>query len=217
MPAETLPKMLRQALNVVRREPRQERAQKTIETIFEATAQIVEAEGESGLTTNKIAKKAGFSIGALYQYFPSKEAILDAMAARLRQTLFERLEAVLDEAEKNPSLDFEELIRTYIHILVDRFITGNQAWRLLTYLAWRHGDQDLFASLTQTQSDRLEMMLVRTNNPKWRAPDPWMMFVITRAVLGVIRSASMERTPLVNSPEFEEELVRLATAMLVKS
>jgi AcrR family transcriptional regulator len=75
----------------MRKLPTQDRAQRTIETIFQATAQIVESEGEAGLTTNKVAKKAGFSIGTLYQYFPSKEAILLAMINRDPQRFAGRL------------------------------------------------------------------------------------------------------------------------------
>lgn len=58
----------------MRKLPTQDRAHATIEAIFQATAQIVETEGEARLTTNKVAQKAGFSIGTLYQYFPGKEA-----------------------------------------------------------------------------------------------------------------------------------------------
>jgi AcrR family transcriptional regulator len=214
MVTEVIPKMHRQALNVVRREPTQDRAQKTIETIFEMTAQIVEEEGERALTTNKIAKKAGFSIGTLYQYFPSKEAILDAMAARLRQILLDRLAVVLDQVENASESDFEVFMQAYIHELVDKFLLGSKSWRLITHYAWRYGNQDLFASLIQSESDRLEKVLLRTKNPKWRAPTPTMMFVLSRAILGAIRSASMEKTELINAPEFEEELVRLAKGML---
>jgi len=59
----------------MRKQPIQKRAQLTIEAIFQATAQLVEREGMAGLTTNKIAAKAGFSVGTLYQYFASKDEI----------------------------------------------------------------------------------------------------------------------------------------------
>src|SRR5687767_12113515 len=65
---------------VPRRQPRQARALATRAAIFEATAQILEAEGEAGFNTNRVAERAGVSIGTLYQYFGSKQAILAAMA-----------------------------------------------------------------------------------------------------------------------------------------
>ena len=86
-----LPKPLstRKAAESMRKLPTQERAQRTIETIFDATAQIVDESGEASLTTNKIAQKAGFSIGTLYQYFPTKEAILLALIHRGRRQVLD--------------------------------------------------------------------------------------------------------------------------------
>ena len=64
----------------LRRQPTQARAQQTIQTLFKAAAQILDKEGEGGLSTNKVAAAAGFSIGTLYQYFPSKEVLVQASA-----------------------------------------------------------------------------------------------------------------------------------------
>lgn len=71
-----------QAAPGLRRQPSQARAQQTMQTLFKAAAQILDKEGEGGLTTNKVAAAAGFSIGTLYQYFPSKEVLVRAMATR---------------------------------------------------------------------------------------------------------------------------------------
>jgi AcrR family transcriptional regulator len=50
-----------------RRQPRQARSEHTVQLIFEATAQVLRDEGEAALTTNRIAERAGLSIGTLYQ------------------------------------------------------------------------------------------------------------------------------------------------------
>src|SRR5215813_1050649 len=71
-----------QTVDLVRRKPRQARAQDTVEVIFEATAQILRRKGRAALNTNYIAECAGVSVGTLYQYFPDKESILIAMARR---------------------------------------------------------------------------------------------------------------------------------------
>lgn len=59
-----------------RRSPRQERSRDTVEAILEAAAQVFERHGYAGGTTNRIAERAGVSIGSLYQYFPNKDAIV---------------------------------------------------------------------------------------------------------------------------------------------
>src|SRR5216683_2695549 len=71
-----------QTVDSQRRTPRQSRALDTVEVIFEATARILQAEGRRGFTTNRIAERAGISIGTLYQYFGNKQAILLAMEER---------------------------------------------------------------------------------------------------------------------------------------
>lgn len=65
-----------------RKQPRQERARATVEAILEAAAQVFERHGYAAGTTNRIAKRAGISIGSLYQYFPGKDAILLAIVER---------------------------------------------------------------------------------------------------------------------------------------
>jgi AcrR family transcriptional regulator len=60
-----------------RKSPRQARAQITVASILEATAQLL-ARSDT-LTTNRIAERAGVSIGTLYQYFEDKRGILNAL------------------------------------------------------------------------------------------------------------------------------------------
>jgi AcrR family transcriptional regulator len=65
-----------------RKRPRQERARLTVDAILEAAAHVFESEGYAAGTTNRIAARAGVSIGSLYQYFPNKDAILVALVER---------------------------------------------------------------------------------------------------------------------------------------
>lgn len=51
----------------------------TVEQILVAAVQVFEAFGYAGCTTNRIAERAGVSVGTLYQYFPSKEAVAVAL------------------------------------------------------------------------------------------------------------------------------------------
>lgn len=50
--------------------------------IVEAAARILERDGFEGFNTNAVAEKAGVSIGSLYQYFPSKNALLSSIIER---------------------------------------------------------------------------------------------------------------------------------------
>lgn len=65
-----------------RRKPRQARSRVTYDSILEAAMQLLARDGAGRLTTNRVAERAGVSIGTLYQYFPDKAAILLAAARR---------------------------------------------------------------------------------------------------------------------------------------
>jgi len=61
-----------------RKSPKQKRSKITVETILEAATRILE-DGSGSITTNHIARRAGVSIGSLYQYFPNIDAIMAAL------------------------------------------------------------------------------------------------------------------------------------------
>jgi AcrR family transcriptional regulator len=66
-----------------RRRPVQERSAETVQKINEATSRLL-ARGVApdAMTTAQIAAEAGVSVGALYRFFPDKQAIVDALAVR---------------------------------------------------------------------------------------------------------------------------------------
>lgn len=65
-----------------RKRPQQRRSRLTIDTLFEATIQVLLANGLDRITTIQIADRAGVSVGSLYQYFPNKRALLAAVVKR---------------------------------------------------------------------------------------------------------------------------------------
>lgn len=65
-----------------RKAPRQARSRETVDALVEAAAQVFERHGYAAGTTNRIAERAGVSIGSLYQYFPNKDALLFALVER---------------------------------------------------------------------------------------------------------------------------------------
>ena len=73
---------VRQSPVEARNRPRQARSQATVDAIVEAAAQVFERVGYAAGSTNRIAERAGVSIGSLYQYFPNKDAILVELARR---------------------------------------------------------------------------------------------------------------------------------------
>ncbi|MDH5493961.1 MAG: TetR/AcrR family transcriptional regulator [Myxococcales bacterium] len=85
-----------------RKKPRQRRAQATVEDLLTAAAQVFEALGYACGTTNRIAERAGVSIGTLYQYFPNKEALAVALLERHLAEGMRRLDDWVGRAMAEP-------------------------------------------------------------------------------------------------------------------
>jgi AcrR family transcriptional regulator len=74
--------------------------------MIEAAAQVLETEGLEGFNTNAIARRAGVSIGLLYQYFPGKDALTIALMNREAKRFYEDARAMLDQPTGEAALDY---------------------------------------------------------------------------------------------------------------
>lgn len=80
----------------MRKVPQQARSRATIDAILQAAAHILGERGWEGLTTNAVAEAAGVSIGSLYQYFPHKLALVEAVRRRHFDDVLAVLHAAAD-------------------------------------------------------------------------------------------------------------------------
>jgi AcrR family transcriptional regulator len=64
----------------VRREPRQARSRARVAQILAAADGILSTAGFEALTVRRIAQEAGVPVGSIYQFFPDKAAVIDALA-----------------------------------------------------------------------------------------------------------------------------------------
>ena len=202
----------RQDIVSQRRKPTQARARATMDMIFEATARIIERDGIAALNTNRIAERAGISIGSLYEYFPNKDAILIAMA---RQRLAED-ERLVRQALAGPDADQNvSLARRAIHALVALHEHRPKVRRAIMAVHLAHGFGSEHARPVQEIAELVVQRNTRLLGDKTAAVlDHASLFVITRAVIGVIRAAFEERSLLPGTTSLEDELVRLVEAYL---
>jgi AcrR family transcriptional regulator len=107
--------MARRPLTNPRKEASQERSRATVDALVEATARILVREGFDKASTNRIAEVAGVSVGSLYQYFPSKEALVAAVIERHRQEIMQVVRGELAEAANQP---MEQGVRTLVAVAV---------------------------------------------------------------------------------------------------
>jgi AcrR family transcriptional regulator len=107
--------MARRPLVKPRKDASQERSRATVDALVEATARILVREGFDKASTNRIAEEAGVSIGSLYQYFPSKEALVAAVIERHQQEIIQTVRAELADVL---ALPVERAVRRLVAIAV---------------------------------------------------------------------------------------------------
>jgi AcrR family transcriptional regulator len=85
-----------------RKTPRQERAKSTVDAILTAAAHILVEVGYERANVNDVARRAGVSIGSLYQYYPSKEALMGAVVRRHTDEMTAIFERAMPEMASLP-------------------------------------------------------------------------------------------------------------------
>jgi AcrR family transcriptional regulator len=201
------------AESALRKRPSQTRALRTLDTLFEAATRVLASEGEAGFTTNRIAERAGFSIGTLYQYFPSKEAIIIALVRRQRGIVMRRLDVMLDRAVDERA-DPQAVLRAYLREITEAFGRGQKAQRLLARLGWQLDAPALVVQAMDDGAARIRGALERLGDPTLPVPDDATLFLLTRAVIGAVRSAAVEEHAMLDDPRFEEALLRMVWGLL---
>ncbi len=98
-----------------RKQPSQGRSRFTVRQIVEAAARVFEERGYAGANTNRIAERAGVSIGSLYQYFPNKESILAVLLEQHTQEVANAVEAIRRHVAEEP----HDLVGVLEHFVED--------------------------------------------------------------------------------------------------
>jgi len=121
--------MGRRPLTNPRKEASQERSRATVDALVEATARILVREGFDKASTNRIAQEAGVSIGSLYQYYPSKEALVVALIDRHNREIMQVVRGTLAEVAAQP---VEEAVRTLVAVAIRAHRIDPKLHRVLT-------------------------------------------------------------------------------------
>lgn len=113
-----------------RKRPRQARSVATFEAILEGAARILEPLGFAGFNTNAVAELAGVSIGSLYQYFPSKDALIVELIRRERAELSKR---IVEAIQQTDATDLKAKLKLIINAAVQHQLSRPQLARTLEF------------------------------------------------------------------------------------
>jgi AcrR family transcriptional regulator len=189
-----------------RKKPSQARSEETIEVVFEATARILQTQGLNEFNTNAVAKLAGISIGTLYQYFPNKNAILIAMA---RRELDKVSQKVINSITTEYATDATTLARVVVRALLKAFGGRQVARKVLIEALIANGLSDELSKPIERVVQVIVEQQSQLGHEQFMSLTPIGLYVMSRAVIGTIRSAVMEQSAYLGTEALEDELVKL--------
>ncbi|MGW5646000.1 TetR family transcriptional regulator [Saccharopolyspora sp. NPDC003752] len=103
----------------LRRLPVQKRSAERFERLLDACAELLDEVGYAALTTKEVARRAEVPIGTLYQFFPDREGLIGALAARNLESFLARVAERLEREEPDG-------ISGIVDVTVDEFVTMRQ-------------------------------------------------------------------------------------------
>jgi AcrR family transcriptional regulator len=114
---------------VLRRVPVQARSRERVERVLDTAAQLVDEHGPEAVTTASIAAAAGVSIGWLYDFFPNRQSVFDAVVERS----FEKVTPIAEAVHASmPTADWRETVEAVVWTLFD-FYRDEPGFRVLWF------------------------------------------------------------------------------------
>ncbi len=200
------------------RKPRQRRAIATVEAIVEASARILIKDGYDALTTNRIAKVAGVSVGTLYQYFDDKEAVVQQLADQQ----VERMQVAFSESLQQlvvsgPPDGVEGAVRGVLDATLEAMRVRPALFTRLIREAPRDRREDIDRRWRQRYTELLSAAL-RARHLELRQGDVTLMsHILVTGVYAVILDAAAYRPELMGTDALRDELCHLVVAYLAKT
>jgi len=194
-----------------RKRPRQERARATVDAMLEATARVLVEDGYEGATTKRVAEVAGVSIGSLYQYFPSKEALVGGLCERLAERVLLLCEGL--KARRGEAL--ETAVPDMVRALVAIYAENPRLQRVLVEQLPRLEGLAVLREAEARMESLLRGELVRLRESLRPQNVDLAVFVLLRSLRSVTWSAVLERPELLEDPALVEELSALLLGYLL--
>ena len=192
-----------------RKIPRQERARVTVEALLDATARLLVEDGYDKTSTNRIAAKAGVSVGSLYQYYDSKEALVAAVAERHHAEI---MGVVATAAAQVVDRDLPVVVEEIVGAMIEAHAMDPKLHRVLSEqiprdVMTRHIEEDgatFLRSLLEVHRDKLRDDLDLE----------LATFMLIYAVEGVTHAAVLEKPDLLARNGLAREIARMITGYL---
>lgn len=187
---------------IIVKNPTQERSRQTVATILDACSRLLIAEGFYAITTDKIAKEAGVSIGSLYQFFGNKESVVQAV---VKNVLEEDKRMMAEGMRAISPLEPEARIKGMLQLSLDICRRNAELRAKLTTIQY-------YVAEASYMSDTIRFFqeIVRYNLPQIPGRDmERVSYVLVNTFIGMINTMNIDQPHFINDPAIIEEMSRL--------
>ncbi len=203
--------MARRSPTEPRRLPTQARAQSTVQKILKAATQVLERLGYDDTTTNHIARQAKISVGSLYQYFPSKDAIVLALWEERIETDYLEASQRLEELK---GLSIEEFFSTTLRHHFESFVKNARLKVELLRVCPRLVDNKRVLDVHLRFAGLIEALLEH-HRERIHVKDPALVSqILVNSIMGNIQTYAGSDPKRLADPKFQDEVVRLCLCFI---
>lgn len=182
----------------------------TVEAIFDATIQVLLRDGARGLTTTRVAERAGVSVGTMYQYFPQKHALLYALNERYLSALADRIEAACASQYGAPIEKMVEmLVTTYWRSKIEQRDVTRALYRSIAEL----DKEPLIATFAQRVETITAAMLSSAADVSF-ADLPTVVFMLLSMMFGTVRNVFERELDAAKEEIVYEQMVVMCVSYL---
>lgn len=194
-----------------RNTPKQPRAQRTVERIISAAEKEIVENGMEVLSTNRIAQRANINIATLYQYFPHKESILDALVQKYMHNLTRYLNDLLDGLDQ---CGIEDSSRLWTQAGIHFFRSNDQIFLEIFQHASTSPNNHSVKQLENRLMESMRRFLTRNREQLNVSNLDNSIYVAFYAATAVIAKHLAEPIPYLTDEEIIEEVAKLISAYL---
>jgi AcrR family transcriptional regulator len=199
--------------NEPRKLPTQARAKATVEAILQAAARVLIEEGFARASTNRIAELAGVSIGSLYQYFPSKEALVSAL---LERHLAEAMAVVGGRIRELATAPLGPAVRELVGLMIELHRHDPELHRVFMEQVPRENGVDRLQEI-DAQVTALVQSYLELRKDELRVRDVALASIlVVETVEALTHGAVLFRPDLLHHPGFADQLTDLVVRYLAK-
>lgn len=193
-----------------RKTPVQARSTASVDAILEATLQVLLEVGKERLTTTRVAQRAGVSVGTLYQYFPNKSALLQAL---LRQHFDGVLEAVERACREQTGKALEEMATALIHAFLAAKMRDGKA-SVALYAVSSDVEGARLAKVVEGRANKAIVAMLESSYEPLNKDPQLVASILQGAMSGVSRRLLESGAREKDFRELREELVLFACSYL---